>query len=305
MISNITYDDEFNFTKFRPVGPTTITELDSHTQAQLITQDYVKKALGFAKPALGLGHHNILDAVLIQVGQPQNIGGGLLRVTCTFVQGYQATYEEKIQRSVPVPGIKTSNIEIVENFTNTKDLPFLQWEYEFTTVATNEGNIQQVSRVVKTEDFEDTRTFKLPQVTLREPTSTTVTCTRTTSYGITCSPIGRKITSPESKSGFKSSSLAVSTPEIKEKTTIFSNSTNSFNEQIELLVKERIHPNSTGTEYEIPSLSSQTISEYLSEDSTPTTSGYFNLNEVQAESTIVEPVIGALNKYIDITYRPV
>lgn len=302
---SVTYDDQYNFLRFRPVGPATFEEIDAKTSAVLIHQDYVKKSRNFVKPPLGLHHHQYRSAILVKVNTPSNIGGGLLKFGCVFVMNYQAQYIDEIQRSVTVPGIKTSSIQVREKYLATVDLPFNEWEYEFTTVSTREGDFQEVSRVVKTEDEEQFRTFSLPQVTLREPTTLTLTCTQTTSYGVTCSPMGRAITDGSRRAGFKGFSRNVYTPTEYQKTTIYSSGTKTYEEEVDLLIKERVHPKSIETFYDPPSISSRTISEYLTDTSSPNTSEYFELDFIQAESTIVEPIIGALNRYIDIRHRPI
>jgi hypothetical protein len=302
---SVKYDDKYNFLRLRPVGSPTFEQLDTHTTAKLVYQDYVRRALGYKKPTLGCFHHLYMNTILVKVNEPVNIGGGLLKTTCIFAMEHEVQYEEDIQRSVQIPGIRTNNIHINERYNDTRELPINEWDYDFTTVTTREGSQAQISRVVKTEEFENERSFKLPQVTLREPTTITLTCKKRVSYGVTCAPMGRRITSPTSRSGFKGFTDAIQLPEKNPKTLIYGNADESLDEQIELLLKERKHPSSLSTSYIKPASGGRQITEYLSESSTPTFSDYFADDfVVYAESTQVEPVIGALNRYIDITHKP-
>jgi hypothetical protein len=319
MSEHIIYDDATQFTRLQPVGTISYSIVDPFAaNLKLLTQSYVMRADGYNPPAYGTTHQTQKDATLIDVSPTQDIGGGLIKVACTFVIGAPQTFERDTSRTYEFPGIKIPEVTINEQYEDVYELPRSQWKASVVTVPGIPGQpnttgyqinyIKEASRVGK-------RQFVVPNVVLREPKSLTVNVTEKITYCTTALPTGASITgsavSPFSIvrnrkiniGGTKEDQLGI--PTTNEAFEIFGNANLTAKQKVEQAIKDQLHPRSQQTTYNVPSLeSSAERTNYLSDDTTPSIDGYFAQDKIYLEATSIQQVRGCLYKYTDIITDP-
>lgn len=319
MIEDIIYDDKHQFAKLQPVGTISYSIIDPFaSNLKLLTQSYAMRADVYRTPPYGTSHQEIREATLIDVSPTQDIGGGLIKVSCTFVIGAPASFERDTSRTYEFPGIKLPEVTINEQYEDVYELPRSQWTSSVVAVPGIPGQpnttayqvnyIKEASRVGK-------RQFVVPNVVLREPKSMTVNVTEKVTYCTTALPTGASITgaavSPFSivrnrrvnLDGTKEDQLGI--PETNKAFEIFGNANQTAKQKIDQLIKDQLHPRSQQTTYNVPEIESNAErTNYLSNTTNPTIDGYFVQEKIYLEATSIQQVRGCLYKYTDIISDP-
>jgi len=319
MRETIFYDDPNGFGELQPVGTISYSIIDPFASTlKLLTQSYAMRAEFYRTPAYGTTHQEVREATLIDVSPTQDIGGGLIKVSCTFVIGAPASFERDTSRTYEFPGIKLPEVTINEQYEDVYELPRSQWSSSVVAVPGIPGQpnttayqvnyIKEASRVGK-------RQFVVPNVVLREPKSMTVNVTEKVTYCTTALPTGTSITGATtnpfsivrnrgaSVSGNKEDQLGI--PETNKAFEIFGNANQTAKQKIDQLIKDQLHPRSQQTTYDVPEIqSSAERTNYLSNSTNPSIDGYFAKDKIYLEATSIQQVRGCLYKYTDIISDP-
>jgi len=314
------YDSPTKFTEYEPVGPLTETRIDPFaSNLVLLKQDYVIAAKFYRIPPYGCTHHEQLNATLVNVSPSENIGGGLVRITCTFVKGTPAAIHRDTARTYTFPGVIVPSITARETYEYITTLDPTKWaatQVEFNVAGVDEPYVHTVFQ--KEDKEERTRDITLRNVVLREPQAITVNVTQRITYCTTATPVGVSITGQ----GVEVSNVRNSRsrhpnrvdipaddlngiPETNQAFVIYGNSTSQAATNVANELDKKKSPLHVRFDYQIPTINNDAqITEYLSDTSNPTIGGYFGRTRIYLESTQIEQINGALYKYTDVFTTP-
>lgn len=312
------YDSRSGFTTFEPVGPLTERRIDPFaSQLILLQQDYVVHSNFFRAPAYGCTHHTNFNATLVNASQSTDIGGGLVRITCTFVQGAPATFNREAVRTFTFPGIEVPQLTAKELYNETEQLRPSQWVSEQISFRPlNSAQEYFQINFIKEQTIEKERDIILRNVILREPQAITVNVTEQVTYCTTASPVGATITGGQAQSNVRNSrvkrrgeNITVAElngiPNTQDAFVIYGNAGSQAETNVRNELEKKKSAGHIDFAYEIPTIATNAqISEYLSESSRPTINEYFLKEKIYLQSTQIEQVNGALYKYTDIFTTP-
>jgi hypothetical protein len=315
----IIYDDPTEFTKLRPVGTISYSILDPFASSlKLLTQSYVVRGDSYRPPAYGTSHQSERQASLVDISPSRDIGGGLIKITCTFALGAPVTFERSTSRTYEFPGIKIPQVNVQEQYLETYELPRREWKTEIIDIPGFPGQpgggfqvnfIKEASRLAS-------RQIVIPDLILREPKSSTVNVTEEITYCTTAMPAGVSITGQgvDTRSFVRNrystrrnnnADAQLGIPDTFDAFEIFGNTERTAQLKIEQQMKDQLHPASINTDYQVPNIrESAERTNYLSEYTTPSTNSYFAQPKIFLESTSIQQVRGCLYKYTNITTQP-
>ena len=325
LISNMTeqliiYDDASQLTNLRPVGSISYSTIDPFASSlQLLTQSYVVRGDSYKPPAFGTSHQIEPQATLIEVSPGRDIGGGLIKITCTFVAGAPVSFERDTSRTYEFPGIRLPEVVVTEQYTHVYEMTRDKWRAEILSIPSppgfgQQGESFQVNLIKENSRLAD-RTFVVPDLVLREPKSSTVNVTEEITYCTTALHAGINITGQgiDARSFVRNrktnsrdtSKVQLGIPDTKDAFEIFGDANKTAKQKIEQQIKDQLHPKSISTSYRVPQIrQSAERTNYLGETTTPTFEEYFALPKIYLEATSIQQVRGCLYKYTNITTSP-